>query len=121
MDVRSAHMARRKMSHVIDELYTALFRAGGKKVELRLLKEEKGLRLIGRGDFAPEHKKDLERMAELLTPAVRSPALVEAYWELAGGDQYTSDSEMSLVGQMLDEVKVEFTGEEIALDLFLYF
>lgn len=114
-------MARRKMSHVIDELYTALFRAGGKEVELKLCREEKGLRLIGRGDFAPEYKKDLERMAELLTPAVRSPALVEAYWELAGGDQYTSDSEMSLVGQMLDEVKVELTEKAVALDLFLYF
>lgn len=121
MDARSAHMARRKMSHVIDELYTALFRAGGKEVEMKLRREEKGLRLLCRGDFAPEYRRELERMAELLTPAVRSPALVEAYWELAGGDQYTSDSEMSLVGQMLDEVRVEFEGDSIALDLFLYF
>ena len=41
------HMARRRMSHVIDELYTALFRAGGREVELRLVKEEAGLRLPG--------------------------------------------------------------------------
>ena len=90
-------------------------------MDLKLCREEKALRLIGRGDFAPEYKRDLERMAELLTPPVRNPALVEAYWELAGGDQYTSDSEMSLVGQMLDEVEVEFAENSISLDLFLYF
>ena len=33
------HLARRKMSHVIDELYTALLLAGGKRVTLEITKE----------------------------------------------------------------------------------
>lgn len=118
---KNAHMARRKMSRVIDELYTALFRAGGGEVELRLVKEESGLRLFVRGDFPPESRKLMERMAEMLQPAVRNPALVEAYWELAGGDQYTSDSELSLVGQMLDEAKVEVLDGRVEMDLYMGF
>ena len=66
-------MARRKMSHVIDELYTALFLMGGKEVALRIVKEEDGLRLRIRGDFAPEHQKHAEGLKELLCPAVRNP------------------------------------------------
>ena len=31
---RNTHMARRKMSHVIDELYAALFGLGGEAVEM---------------------------------------------------------------------------------------
>ena len=114
-------MARRKMSHVIDELYTALFLMGGKEVALRIVKEEDGLRLRIRGDFAPEHQKHAEGLKELLCPAVRNPALVGAYWELAGRDQYTSDSELALVGQMLDGAEVAVGEDQVELRLYLAF
>ena len=107
-------MARRKMSHVIDEVYTALFLAGGKEVDLRIVKEEEGLRLLVRGDFAPDHRKKIEGLTELLCPQVRNPALVGAYWELAGRDQYTSDSELALVGQMLDGAEVTVGKDQVA-------
>lgn len=115
------HMARRKMSHIIDELYTAFFYAGGKDVELHLIREEKGLRLQVAGDYALENQHMMESMADLLQPEVRNPALVEAYWELAGGDQYTSDSELNLVGQMLDSASVELRDGKVVMDLYLAF
>ncbi|MBR2894348.1 MAG: hypothetical protein IKC03_01645 [Oscillospiraceae bacterium] len=115
------HLARRKMNHVIDELYTALFRAGGKEVHLHLVKEEKGLRLYVKGDYVQEHRHEMERMAQILQPAVRDPGLVEAFWELAGGDQYTSDSELALVGQMLDSAKVDISENQVEMDLYLSF
>ena len=115
------HMARRKMSHIIDELYTAFFRAGGKEVEIHLYREPGGLRLDVIGDYAPENRHVMETMAEMLQPELRDPALVEAYWELAGGDQYTSDSELNLVGQMLDSASVELRDDKVIMDLFLAF
>ena len=118
---RNAHMARRRMSHVIDELYTAMFRMGGVTVDMRLHREEEGLRLTVRGDFPAESRRQVARMAEMLQPAVRNCALVETYWELAGGDQYTSDSELSLVGQMLDEARVDIGEGEVRMDLYLAF
>ena len=118
---RTVHMARRRMSHVIDELYTALFRMCGKEVDMQLRREEDGLRLTIRGDFPVENRRQVERMAEMLQPAVRNCALVETYWELAGGDQYTSDSELSLVGQMLDEARVDIGDGEVRMNLYLAF
>lgn len=115
------HMARRRMSHVIDELYTALFRAGAKHVDLRLSKEENGLRLFVKGDYLPEHRHEIDSMAELLQPAVRDMGMVEAFWELAGGDQYTSDSELSLVGQILDDAKVTVKDDFVEMELYLSF
>ena len=115
------HMARRRMSHVIDELYTALFRAGGREVDLRLAKEEDGLRLFVKGDFSPEHRHDMERMAEILQPEVRDMGLVEAFWELAGGDQYSSDSELALVGQIIDDAKVTVGESSVQMELYLSF
>ena len=121
MKKKHVHLARRRMSHVIDELYTALFRAGGREVDLRLVKEEDGLRLFVKGDYSAEHRHDMERMAEMLQPEVRDMGMVEAYWELAGGDQYTSDSELALVGQIIDEAKVILQESEVELELYLSF
>ena len=105
------HLARRKMSRIIDEIYTALLHCGSEEVSLRIQKEAEGLRLHVESDFNPDCIDDIERMGELLQPAVRSPAMVEMYWELAGEDQYSSESEMALVGQMADSA--ELTVEEM--------
>ena len=115
------HMARRKMSHVIDELYTTFFRAGGKEVNLHLVREASGLRLLVEGDYSVEHQRMMETTKKMLQPELRNPALVEAYWELAGGDQYTSDSELNLVGQMLDSAEVEIHDGKVKMDLFMAF
>ena len=115
------HMARRRMNHVVSELNHAMLLAGCRELNLRLVREEEGLRLHIRGGFAPENRAMVERMAALLQPAVRDPALVETYLELAGDDQYTSDSEMSLVGQMLDGAQVEIGPGEVRMELYLAF
>ena len=119
MAKKHIHLARRRMSHVIDEVYTALFRAGGKEVNIHLNKEEDGLRLSVKGDYLPEHRHDMERMAEMLQPKIRDPGLVEAFWELAGGDQYSSDSELALVGQIIDEAKVRVEDDSVEMELYL--
>jgi len=115
------HLARRKMSHIIDEIYTALLHCGSGDVDLHIKREEKGLRLMVRSNFSPEHADDISRMGEFLNPAVRSPAMVEEYWELAGEDQYTSDGEMALVGQMTDFAELTVTEGEVVIDLFVAF
>ena len=121
MAKKHIHLARRRMSHVIDEMYTALFRAGGKEVDMRLVKEEDGLRLFVKGDYSTEHRHEMERMAEMLQPKVRDMGLVEAYWELAGGDQYTSDSELTLVGQIIDGAKVALHEDRVEVEIYLSF
>lgn len=113
------HLARRKMGHIIDEIYTALLHYGSEEVNLRIVREENGLRLHVDGDFNAEYREEIERMGELLQPEVRSPAMVEMYWELAGEDQYTSESEMALVGQMADEAELMIDGEKVHINLLV--
>ena len=119
MKNKHLHLARRKMSHVIDEIYTALLRTGGNEVQLRIVREPEGLRLLAVGDFAAENRHHVERMAELLQPAVRTPALVEEFWELAGGDQYTSDSEIALVGQIIDQAEITVGEGQVEMNLYI--
>lgn len=114
-------MTRRRMNHVISELSNALLLMGGRQIDLHLLREDNGLRLRIEGDFAPEHQKNMEQMGRLLRPKVRDPALAETYWELAGGDQYTSESELALVGQIVDAASVEVSDGKVQMDLYLAF
>lgn len=113
------YLARRKMSRVIDEIYTSLLHCGSEDVQLRIVRESQGLRLFVQADFDPAHRDDVERMGELLHPAVRSDAMVEMYWELAGEDQYTTDSELSLVGQMVDEAALAIEDKKVSVELFI--
>jgi hypothetical protein len=113
------HLARRKMGHIIDEIYTALLHYGSREVDLNIMREEKGLYLLVDSNFDSEHLHHIQRMAELLQPEVRSPAMVEMYWELAGEDRYTSDSEMSLVGQMADEAALTVEGQCVEIEIFV--
>lgn len=113
------HLARRKMGHIIDELYTALLHYGSEEVSLRILRRKDGLKLLVEGDFDPGYREKILRMGKLLQPEVRSPAMVEMYWELAGEDRYTSDSELSLVGQMADEASLQIEDEKVRIELMV--
>lgn len=113
------HLARRKMSRIIDEIYTALLHYGSEDVNLRIVRETEGLHLKVQADFDPAYHKKIERMGELLQPAVRSAAMVEMYWELAGEDQYSSESEMSLVGQMANDASLTIDEQKVNIELFV--
>ena len=115
------YRARRRMNHGVSELSHALLLAGGSEIDMRLIREEGGLRLYLEGDFDPEHQRGMERVARLLQPAVRDPALVETYGELTGEDQYTDENELALVGQMVDESRVVVETGRVRMNLFLAF
>lgn len=118
---KKIYKARRKMSRVIDELYTAMLLAGGTQVSLEIVKQEDGLELSAAGDFDPANLEKMQRMAEILQPEVRSPALVEQYWQLAGSEHYPSDNELALVGQMADRCTVLVEESRVSIRLFIAF
>jgi len=113
------HLARRKISHILDEIYTALLHYGSVEVDMRIVREKEGLRLHVSGDFHEEYLEEIERMGRLLQPAVRSAAMVEEYWELAGEDLYTSESEMALVGQMADGASLVIDDGRVVIELYV--
>lgn len=116
---RHLNLARRKMGRVIDELYSALLRCGGDEVDMRILREKGGLHLFLQSDFSADAIEEIERMRRLIHPEVRSEAMVEMYWELAGEDQYAGESEIALVGQMADEAKMTVEDGRACIELFI--
>lgn len=118
---RRIYRARRRMNRVLSELSHALLMAGGREIDMRLTREENGFRLRLEGDFSPEHQQAMERMAKLLQPLIRDPALVETYGELTGEEQFSDEGEIALVGQMLDESTVTVDSGKVKMNLYLAF
>lgn len=116
---RHLNLARRKMGRVIDELYSALLRCGGDEVNMHILREKGGLRLLVQSDFNADAAEEIERMQRLIRPKVRSAAMVEMYWELAGEDQYTGEGEIALVGQIADEAEMTVEDGQTRIELFI--
>lgn len=121
MPRRRIHRACRRMNNVMNELSHALLMIGGREIDLRLTREEDGLRLCLEGDYPPERRHEMERLAQLLQPDVRDPALVEAYGELMGEEQYSDEGEIALVGHLLNESSVTVEPGKIKMDLYLAF
>ena len=119
--MKHLHLARRKMCRAIDELYTLLLRSGGEAVDLHIKREAEGLRLLARGDFDPARRREMEALEEIVHPASRNVALVEEFWELAGGEQCAGDSELPLVGQMADEARVTVGERQVEIELYIRF
>jgi len=113
------HLARRKMGHIIDEVYTTLLHYGSGEVDLRIVREADGMRMFAKSDFDPDYLEEIERMGELLQPAVRSPAIVEMFWELAGEDPYTGESKLSLIGQMADDVAFTIEDQNVSIEIYI--
>ena len=113
------HLARRKMGHIIDEVYTTLLHYGSGEVDLRIVREADGMRMFARSDFDPDYLEEIERMGELLQPDVRSEAIVEMFWELAGEDPYTGESKLSLIGQMADDTVFTIEGQNVSIEIFV--
>ncbi len=113
--------ARKRMNMVMCEVNNAIILAGGRSVDFRLRKEDAGLRLFVHGDFNPAKRHDLLSVAEILSPPVRDPALVETYWELTGDMLQIGNSELTLVGHMLDSAEVTVGEDQVDMELYLTF
>lgn len=111
--------ARQKMSRIIDEIGAALFACGATELSFRLKKEPEGLRLLVQGDYDAACRVKMERLAKLLQPEIRDPALAETFWELAGADLAHDTSELALVGQILDDARVTLGEQSVELELFV--
>lgn len=114
-------MTRQKVSRILDELYTALFIAGAQDISIKIKRWDDGLSIAMESDYCPESRHKIEHLSRFLKPEVRNAALEETYWALVGSDRTGEDSELMLVGQMLDSADVFIYPEKIRMVLFKKF
>lgn len=109
---------RIKISKIADELFTFFFSAGSQSVDISIQKCPDGYELRLFSGYSPEHRKKIQDLNRFLNVQEKNVGLEETYWELAGMSTLGQDSELHLIGQMIDRAEVTITETDVRLVLF---
>ena len=113
------NQTRKKVSRIIDEILRFQFKAGITDTHMDLRKDDEGFHILftahcpdGR---AGQHAVDtLNRFLKV----ERNEAVENYFWELAGDDEGGSDSELQLIGQMLDAADAHMEDDQMVISMF---
>ena len=108
----------RKMTKVIDELIVFFFSVGSDGVRMDLRKLEDGYELSLKSRYDPAESKKVNDLDRFLNQAEKNEGLEEFFWQLAGVSGLGQDSELHLIGQMVDCRRLEIGPDTVELTLF---
>lgn len=110
---------QKKMSKISDELFSFLLKVGATHINMDIQKKTEGYFLTIKSDFLPENRSHVEKIRKFLNPEEHDEGMEEVFWQIAGLGCSGNDSEMHLVGQMLDSASVDISDDNhVTLKLF---
>lgn len=107
----------KKISRIVDELTTMLLKDDTNEVDfkIKMNAHQTVITIVDYHSRCDEAK--LERLREALS-IERQHELEEYYWQLAG--ESDCDDELTLVGAMIDEAKIEMKDGNLTMELIRY-
>lgn len=107
----------KKISKILDELVTFCFKHGTNKMDISVENSKDFFKVELHTDNIDCDNKRVKLLKNLLN-SPRQTEIEEYYWELAGENDH--DTELSLVGIMVDEAEVVFEGTALTITLYRY-
>lgn len=107
----------KKISKILDELVTFCLLHGTNTMNIAIENHKDFFKLQIQGDSIDCNDKRVKKLKNLLT-SPRQTEIEEYYWELAGENDH--DTELSLVGAMIDKAEIEFCEDNFAITLYRY-
>lgn len=112
----------KKMTKIADELIAYFLQMGSQQVKMDLSRDDVGYTLILDSSYDQEHHKQVRDLDRFLNVQERNEGIEDVYWELAGmGGELTGGAELHLIGQMIDEVKLDIREQDLRLMLKKYY
>lgn len=112
------NQARKKVIRIIDEILRFQFNAGIADTHMDLRKDDGVFHIVFTA-HCPDRAAG-QRAVDTLNRFLkveRNEAVENYFWELAGDDEGGDDSELQLVGQMLDEADARMEGDQMILSM----
>ncbi|MCK8061659.1 MULTISPECIES: hypothetical protein [unclassified Fusibacter] len=107
----------KKIGKIVDELTTFFLTHGANTIEMELKSLDDRIDII----FHIDHLNENDRIVKMFSDLINVPReedFDEYYWSLAGESDH--DTELTLVGYMMDEVKFYHKEESFAIKLTRY-
>lgn len=105
----------KRISKILDELITFCFLHGTKIMNISLENQEEYFKIHLESDNIDCNDVRVKELKKLLNYP-RQEEVEEYYWELAG--ECDTDTELTLVGMMVDKAEVNFYGTSLAITLY---
>lgn len=109
---------RKRICKIANELTNFFFNVGSDAVEITIKQCGNGYELLLHSGYAPQYCKEVHDLNRFLARQEKNEGLEEIYWELAGISTLGQDSELHLIGQMIDRAEIHITGQDVSLTLF---
>lgn len=106
-----------KLSKIVSELMNYLFYMGAGDININLSQTDEYYEIICKSNIEGDASKKIEKLKKLLKVNKREE-IEEYYWALTGDCDVSN--ELSLVGMMVDECKIEYEGKDIKITLYRY-
>ena len=107
---------QKRISKTIDEMMMFFFSVGGENIHIQFDKLENGYRITMKSKFDPKYRDKLDVLSKYLN-APKDESILECFWELAGESDNHADSELYLVGQMIDRADVRIEDDLVTVVL----
>ncbi|MTI67868.1 MAG: hypothetical protein FH753_14880 [Firmicutes bacterium] len=107
----------KKVSKILDELVTFCFTHGTKDMNINIKETKEYFKMTIESDNVNCNDERVKRLNELLA-GPRQSEMEEHYWELTG--ESDCDTELTLVGMMIDKVDIKFDNSSLTMVLFRY-
>ena len=107
----------KKISKILDEIITFAFLHGTDKMNISIENQDELYKIHIEANNLDCTDRRVQQLSQLLdTP--RQPEVEEYYWELTG--ECDTDTELCLVGIMVDKAEVKFNGNALTITLYRY-
>ncbi|WZL72363.1 hypothetical protein QBE52_14885 [Clostridiaceae bacterium 35-E11] len=106
---------KKRLGKIVDELINYFFTMGATNIQINLEETKEFYKIFVHSDYLPHHEKKITKLIKCLE-SPKQEAMEEYFWELAG--ECDTDTELTLVGMMIDEGEIQFTDDRIEVTLY---
>ncbi|PAB59506.1 hypothetical protein [Anaeromicrobium sediminis] len=105
----------KRISKIVDELINYFFSIGGTDISINVQNLEKHHKIFFQSNYKNEQDEKINKLIKYLSYP-KQEEIEEYYWELMGDCDV--DTELSLIGMMIDEAEVNFVDDKIQITLY---
>ena len=110
---------RQKIGRIIDELIIFQFNAGAEDIHMDLHRRPDGMEICFTSQCSDgqDMEKQVDRLNRYLKVG-RNEAIEAYFWGLAGEDEDCHNSELQLIGQMVDQSDARLENGQLIMKVF---
>ncbi|WP_317855313.1 hypothetical protein [Chakrabartyella piscis] len=105
---------KKKMLIILEELMKLFMKLGATNIAVNFDMEEEQCTIRIKGNYEGKSARYFQEIAKCLNCG-RNEEVEECYWSISGSSEINQDSELYIVGSMLDQCTLNFSETELEI------